>query len=72
MAKLAWNMKAKIINIEAIFLHGNLHGEVYMDVLPGLKVNSSQKLVLWKTINSLVQIAREFYKKLIEVLKHID
>jgi hypothetical protein len=40
-----------------------------MDVLPGLDVNDGQKLILSKTIYGLVQSAREFYKKLIEVIK---
>jgi hypothetical protein len=47
----------------------NLQSSSYLT--PGLKVNNSQKLNLRKTIYSIVQTSREFYKKLIEVSKVI-
>ena len=64
-------MKATIIDIETAFLHGNLDEEIYMDVPPGLDVEPNKRLILRKTIYGLVQSARSFYKKLIEVLKLI-
>ena len=71
IAKIVWKMKATIIDIETAFLHGNLDEESYMDVLPDLNLEPNKRLILRKTIYGLVQSAREFYKKLIEVLKLI-
>ena len=64
-------MKATIIDIKNAFLHGNLDEELYMDVPLGLIVESDKKVILHKTFYSLVQSAREFYKKLIKVLRLI-
>jgi Reverse transcriptase (RNA-dependent DNA polymerase) len=71
VAKLVWDMKSTIIDIETAFLYGNLDEEVYMDVTSGLIVDTNKKLMLQKTIYGLVQSARKFYEKLIEVLKVI-
>jgi hypothetical protein len=60
IAKLAWNMKAKIINIDTAFLHGNLNEEIYMEVTPGLDINKNKKLILRKTIYGIFQSFREF------------
>jgi hypothetical protein len=42
-----------------------------MDAPKGLLVEGNKKLILHKTIYGLVQSARKFYEKLIEVLKLI-
>ena len=64
-------MSSTIIDIETAFLHGELNEEIYMEVPKGLFVNKNKGLRLHKTIYGLVQSAREFYKKLIDVLKVI-
>ena len=71
VAKLVWNLKASIIDVETAFLHGNLKEEIYMDVPPGLNVDPTKCLKLKRTIYGLVQSAREFYKKFTDVLKII-
>jgi hypothetical protein len=57
--------------VETAFLHGELREEIYMNVSEGLDTDSNNVLKLSKTIYGLVQSAREFYKKLISVLKSI-
>ena len=71
VAKLIWNLKASIIDVETAFLHGNLKEEIYMNAPPGLNVDPTKCLKLKRTIYGLVQSAREFYKKLTDVLKII-
>jgi Reverse transcriptase (RNA-dependent DNA polymerase) len=67
-AKLIWNMVLTVVDIETAFLHDNLNEEIYMHVPQGLSVGTNKKLILQKTIYGLVQRARKFYEKLIEVL----
>ena len=50
IAKIVWSMKAKIIDIETACLHGNLDKEIYIDVLPGLGVELTKRLVIRKAI----------------------
>jgi hypothetical protein len=71
IAKLVWDMTSTVVDIETPFLHGNLDEEIYMDVPMGLSTEPNKKLLLRKTIYGLVQSARKFYEKLIEVLKVI-
>jgi Reverse transcriptase (RNA-dependent DNA polymerase) len=71
VAKLVWDMRSTIIDIETAFLHGNLDEEIYMNIPFGLIVDPNKKLILRKAIYSLVQSARKFNEKLIEVLKII-
>jgi Reverse transcriptase (RNA-dependent DNA polymerase) len=66
-----WNMKLTVVDIETAFLHGNLDEEIYMDAPKGLLMESNKKLILRKKIYGLVQSARKFYEKLIEILKLI-
>jgi Reverse transcriptase (RNA-dependent DNA polymerase) len=69
--KLTRGLQATIIDVETAFLHGNLQEEIYMNIPDGLDSNGNECLKLKKTIYGLVQSAREFYKKLIEVLKGV-
>jgi Reverse transcriptase (RNA-dependent DNA polymerase) len=69
ISKLIWKLKACIVDVETAFLHGELQEEIYMDVPDGLNAGFDNVLRLSKTIYGLVQSAREFYKKLISVLK---
>jgi hypothetical protein len=69
--KLAWNMTCTVVDIETAFLHGDLDEELYMEVSKGLEIKSNKKLMLRKTIYGLVQSARKFYEKRMNVLKVI-
>jgi Reverse transcriptase (RNA-dependent DNA polymerase) len=69
ISKLIWNLNACIIKVETAFLHGDLQEEIYMNI--PMNSNPNDCLFLTKTIYGLVQSAREFYKKLITVLKSL-
>jgi hypothetical protein len=71
IAKLVWDMTSTVVDIETAFLHGDLDEEIYMEVPIGLEIEHNKKLMLKKTIYGLVQSARKFYEKLINVLKVI-
>jgi Reverse transcriptase (RNA-dependent DNA polymerase) len=68
VSTLIWELQASI-NVETAILHGELHEEIYMNVPEELDTNSNHCLQIKKTIYGLVQSAREFYKKLILLLK---
>ena len=63
------NLKAKIIDVETAFLHGELEEEIYMEVPDGVVHEKGEILLLQKTIYGLVQAARQYYKKWSSVLK---
>jgi hypothetical protein len=65
---LTWNLKGNIVGIETAFLHGNLKEKIYMEIPKGMEANENECLIK-KTIYGTVQSAREFYKKLVLVLK---
>ena len=69
--KLIQGLHATTIDVETAFLHDDLQEEIYMNIPDGLESNGNEFLRLKKTIYGLVQSAREFYKKLIEVLKGV-
>jgi hypothetical protein len=71
ISKLVWDMTSIVIDIETAFLHGNLDKEIYFDVPMGLSIGPNKKLLLQKTIYGIIQSAKKFYGKLIEVLKFI-
>jgi hypothetical protein len=60
-----------VVDIETAFLHGDSDEETYMDVPKGLAIDENKKFLLRKTIYGLVQSFRNFYQKLINVLKVI-
>ena len=64
-------LKAKIVDIETAFLHGNLEEEIYMDAPEGIGATKDEVVKLEQTIYGLVQSARQFWKKLRNVLKSI-
>jgi len=69
--KLTRRLRATFVDVETAFLHGNLQEEIYMNIPDGLESNGNECLRLKRTIYGLVQSAREFYKRLIEVLKNV-
>jgi Reverse transcriptase (RNA-dependent DNA polymerase) len=71
IAKLVWEMTSTVVDIETACFHGDLDEEIYIDVPMALSTGPSKKLLLRKTIYGLVQSARKFYEKLIDVLKVI-
>jgi hypothetical protein len=66
---MVWNLKAKIIDIETAILHDDLEERSLMGIPSCMEVGDGKCLVLKKTIYELVQIARQFYVKLVEALK---
>jgi Reverse transcriptase (RNA-dependent DNA polymerase) len=69
IAKLMWGLQASIVIVETAFLHGDLSEEIYMNVPEGLIKEQDHCLLLNKTIYGLFQSARDFHKKLLQVLK---
>jgi Reverse transcriptase (RNA-dependent DNA polymerase) len=67
--KLIWGLHATIIDVKTAFLHGDPQEEMYMNIPDGLESNGNECLRWKKIIYGLVHSVREFYKKLIEVLK---
>ena len=66
---MSMSMKAKIVDIETAFLHGDLEEEIYMDAPKGIGATEAEVVKLKQTIYGLVQSARQFWKKLRDVLK---
>ena len=71
IVKLIWKLQASIVDFETAFLHGNLKEKIYMNIPEGMESNKNECLLLNKTIYGLVQSAREFYRRLIEVFKSV-
>jgi hypothetical protein len=69
IAKLVWNMTCTVVDIKTAFLQ-DLNKEIYMEVPKGLDIEQ-KKMIVKETIYGLVQNARKFYEKLINVLKVI-
>jgi hypothetical protein len=69
--KLIWNLEASIIDVETSFLHGEIQEKIYMNIPEGMSYDSKHCLFLTKTIYGLVYSAREFYKKLMSILRLI-
>ena len=69
--------KCKLIDVETAFLEGNLEEEIFMDIPDGYKEvlnedTAGECLRLERPLYGLVQAARQFWKKAVEVLKGID
>jgi Reverse transcriptase (RNA-dependent DNA polymerase) len=47
---LTWNLKAKVVDIETVFLHRDLKETVYIEIPNGMNVNNDECLILNKTI----------------------
>jgi len=71
VAMLVWKLDAIIIDAETAFLHGDLEEEIYVDLPVGMTGFKDECLLLLKSIYGLVQGARQWWKKLISILKKI-
>jgi Reverse transcriptase (RNA-dependent DNA polymerase) len=47
---LTWNLKAKVVDIKTLFLHGDLEETIYMEIPKGMKAEDNECLILNKTI----------------------
>ena len=66
---LLFGFETKIVDVETAFLHGELEEDIYMECPPGLEgCGKEDCLRLNKSIYGLVQGARQFWKKLVEIL----
>jgi len=69
---LLHNLDAKIVDVETAFLYGELEEEIYMECPPGMRnVTNDDILLLLQCIYGLVQAARQYYKKVVKILKKI-
>jgi predicted Zn-dependent protease len=60
-------MICSMVDMETAFLHGDIDEEICMEVPKGFEIENKKKLILTKTIYVLVQCARKFYEKLMNV-----
>jgi hypothetical protein len=69
LAILVWNLKAKIVDVETAFLHGDLKEGTFMEIPEGMDASKEGYFSLKKTMYGLVQSERQLYIKLVEALK---
>ena len=69
-AQMVFGLKTKNVDIETEFLYGDLEEEIFMDCPPGLEgVTDEDALLLLQCIYGLVQAARQYHKKVVEILR---
>ena len=72
---IKYQWEAEIIDIETVFLYRNVDEEIYLKIPDGYKKYTSKKinendcLILDQAIYRYVQAARQFFKKMVEVLE---
>ena len=66
--EMIYKLKSKIIDVEVAFLNGDLEEEIYMTLPSGVTGALDECVLLLKSLYGLVQSARQFFKKLREVL----
>jgi len=71
--RLVYNLHAVLLDVETTFLYGKLEEEIYMEIWMGYKEvytdpGSDKVLVLKMAIYGLVQAARQWFKRLSDVL----
>ena len=68
-------MKGKEVDIDSVFLNGDLEHEIYMKIPEGYDeviskdVDKEDCLILEKAIYGLVQSARQFWKKIVDKMQ---
>jgi hypothetical protein len=55
-----WSLWDQIVNVETVFLHGDLKEEIFIETPEGMDAAKEGLLSLNKTIYGLVQSARQF------------
>ena len=69
---MIYGLKTKIINVETAFLYGDLEEQIFMECPQGLEgAKPDEALLLKQCIYGLVQAARQYYKKIVKILKII-
>ncbi len=69
---ILFGLKAKIVDVETAFLYGNIEEEIFMECPLGMtNAEEDDALELNKCIYGLVQAARQYHKKAVEVLQKI-
>ena len=64
-----FGFSAKIADAETAFLYGDLEEEISMEYLPGMtNVSKDESIISNKCIDDLVQVARQYYEKVVEIL----
>ena len=72
IAKMIYELSAKIVNAETSLLYGDLDKEIFMNSPEGLPLATDQDaLKLQKCIHGLVQATRQYDMKMVDMLKHI-
>jgi hypothetical protein len=72
---MIYKWSAKVVDVETVFLYGDLEEVVFMYVPPGMNViegiKEDKALSLGQCIYMLVQVARQYYKKAVQILEDI-
>jgi hypothetical protein len=66
---VVYYLKAKIIEIETAFRHGDLEERIFMEIPSSIEVKNCKCLILKNKIYGIVQISRPFNAKLVKALK---
>ena len=69
IAMIIWSMNGKLVDVETAFLYGDLDEEIFMECPDGMRSSRNECLRLNKSIYGLVQAARSWNKKIVEILK---
>ena len=67
--KIMFGFDALIVDVETAFLHGDLEETIFMECPPGMKAKKDECCLLRKSIYGLVQAARQYFKKYVDVLR---
>jgi len=71
ICEIIWGLYSIIADFATAFLYGELEEEIFMNCPPGMDHEKDDILLLNKTIYGLVQSARQWYKKLVEILEKL-
>ena len=71
LIKMIMRLQSKIVDVEIAILNGDLEEEIYMECPEGMEHDDDECVQLLQTIYGLVQSARQWWKKLVSILKSI-